>query len=263
MVYIYGRCTALRRIVPMSRSSFLLTIVAVIAALMCSPVMAQTDSLWIESITANPGGIYSVSMYGQIYHDISGLEVPLISSGDALVFDTVTKEGSIIPENMVIGGIIKNNGNRIRINFIPSMFLDTIHPPGGKLCEINFHIRPNAGDQIIAIDTLTDTIIHPVTMDTMLVWLRAYAPDGLTQIPLTFGSGDIEVVPGAACGDANDDGDVNVSDAIWIIDYIFIGSAPAALFYIADVNVDDVVNVSDAVYLINYVFRDGPEPCAD
>lgn len=246
----------------MSRSSFLIICTIVFAALMCSPVMAQTDSLWIESITVNPGGIYSVSMHCQIYQDLSGLEVPLISSGEALAFDTVTKEGSIIPENMIIGSIIKNNRNKIRINFIPPFPLDTIHPPGGKLCEIYFHIRPNAGDQVITIDTLTDTIIHPISMDTMYTWLRAWAPDGLTQIPLAFELGEIEVVTGMPCGDANNDGNVDVSDALWIINYIFVGGDPPVQYYLADVNVDDLVNISDAVYLINYIFRDGPEPCA-
>jgi hypothetical protein len=243
----------------MSKHSFLIIVAAVIAALMCSPAMAQNDSIWIESEMVYPGGIYSVSMYCQIYQEFGSLEVPLVSSSEALVFDTVTKEGSVIPEEMFIGGIIKNDGNRILINFIPAFPLNPINPPGGKLCEIYFHIKPNAMNQVIAMDTLTDTIYtDPLT----LTWLRGWAPDGITQIPLAFQAGYIEVLSGADCGDANDDGTVNISDAVYIIDYIFVGGNPPVLYYLADVNLDGKINLTDVIYLVNYIFRGGPEPCA-
>jgi hypothetical protein len=61
--------------------------------------------------------------------------------------------------------------------------------------------------------------------------------------------------------DANGDGSINVSDAVFIINYIFVsGSAPYPLL-VADANCDDLVNVSDAVYIINYIFVDGDPPC--
>ncbi len=62
-------------------------------------------------------------------------------------------------------------------------------------------------------------------------------------------------------GDCNGDGDINVSDAIVIINYIFIGGDPPDPFIMGDPNCDDAVNVSDAVYLINYIFIGGPPPC--
>ncbi len=64
------------------------------------------------------------------------------------------------------------------------------------------------------------------------------------------------------CGDCNADGSVNVSDAVGIINFIFIeGPAPDPMES-GEVNCDGNVNVSDAVYLINYVFISGPEPCS-
>jgi Peptidase family C25/Propeptide_C25/Dockerin type I domain/Putative Ig domain len=64
------------------------------------------------------------------------------------------------------------------------------------------------------------------------------------------------------CGDANDDEEVNVSDAVMIINYIFIsGEAPNPL-EAGDATCDIIVNVSDAVWIINYVFIEGsPAPC--
>jgi hypothetical protein len=61
-------------------------------------------------------------------------------------------------------------------------------------------------------------------------------------------------------GDANGDAAINVSDAVYIINYVFVaGPAPQPLES-GDGNCDGTVNVSDAVYLINHVFTGGPAP---
>ncbi len=74
----------------------------------------------------------------------------------------------------------------------------------------------------------------------------------------------VSVMSPYVCGDANDDKDVNVGDAVYIISYVFAGGPPPYNICAADANGDDEVNVGDAVYLINYIFKGGPppvEPC--
>lgn len=63
------------------------------------------------------------------------------------------------------------------------------------------------------------------------------------------------------CGDANGDGGVNVSDALYVIGFIFMGTETPKDIEAADVNCDSSINVSDAVWLINYVFTGGNAPC--
>lgn len=65
------------------------------------------------------------------------------------------------------------------------------------------------------------------------------------------------------CGDGNSDSQVNVGDAVYLINHIFHnGPAPIPLAS-GDANCDSSVNVGDAVYLVNYIFReDSPMPCA-
>jgi hypothetical protein len=61
-------------------------------------------------------------------------------------------------------------------------------------------------------------------------------------------------------GDANGDGEINVADAVFLINFVFNeGPAPDPLES-GDANCDSNPNVGDAVYLINYVFGGGPEP---
>ncbi|MBD3218803.1 MAG: hypothetical protein GF310_11030 [candidate division Zixibacteria bacterium] len=72
-----------------------------------------------------------------------------------------------------------------------------------------------------------------------------------------FGLGE----PDFICGDANSDMTVNVSDAVYIINFVFIGGGPPVPYDSGDSNCDNTVNVSDAVWVINYVFIGGNDPC--
>jgi hypothetical protein len=62
------------------------------------------------------------------------------------------------------------------------------------------------------------------------------------------------------CGDANFDEQVNVGDAVFLINYVFKGGPAPYPLVAGDTNGEGQVNVGDAVYLINYVFKGGPEP---
>jgi hypothetical protein len=61
-------------------------------------------------------------------------------------------------------------------------------------------------------------------------------------------------------GDANADGDINISDAVHIINYVFIGGEEPQPLESGDANCDGDVNISDAVMIINYIFIAGNTP---
>ncbi len=63
------------------------------------------------------------------------------------------------------------------------------------------------------------------------------------------------------CGDSNGDDEINVSDAVYIINYVFVNGTPPDPMEAADVNCDGEVNVSDGVSIINNVFVGGFAPC--
>ena len=69
------------------------------------------------------------------------------------------------------------------------------------------------------------------------------------------------IEPPYICGDANRSLSVNVSDAVWIINYVFSGGNPPLPLEAGDVDCSGSVNVSDAVRIINYVFSGGNAPC--
>lgn len=61
-------------------------------------------------------------------------------------------------------------------------------------------------------------------------------------------------------GDTNGDGDVSVSDVVYMINYLFKGGFLPVRDYAADANCDGEINVNDVIYLINYLFKGGPAP---
>ncbi len=90
---------------------------------------------------------------------------------------------------------------------------------------------------------LSDNAVPPST-DTLICAININEPE-----------------PQVLCGDANADEDVNISDAVYIINYIFIGGEEPQPYEAGEVNCDGTVNISDAVWIINYIFIGGTAPC--
>jgi Dockerin type I domain len=73
--------------------------------------------------------------------------------------------------------------------------------------------------------------------------------------------GAFDVGCGIDCGNVNGDGVVEVSDAVFLINYLFVGGPEPYPYLAGDVNCDDKINLVDIIYIVNYVFRGGNSPC--
>jgi hypothetical protein len=63
------------------------------------------------------------------------------------------------------------------------------------------------------------------------------------------------------CGDLTDDGMVDASDIVYLLNYLFVhGPQPPWPMSRADVTNEGEVDAGDLVYLLNYLFVNGPEP---
>lgn len=63
-------------------------------------------------------------------------------------------------------------------------------------------------------------------------------------------------------GDCNDDGRVDISDAIGIFGFLFVGARSSLCRDSCDGNNDAQLDISDPVFLLNFLFRGGTEPPA-
>jgi hypothetical protein len=62
--------------------------------------------------------------------------------------------------------------------------------------------------------------------------------------------------------DMNDDGNLNIADAIFLLQTLFIGGAQPPCLDAADANDDGFIDISDVIFTINYIFAGGAPPAA-
>jgi len=96
--------------------------------------------------------------------------------------------------------------------------------------------------------------------DSVFYWrFRSFSGGGWTEFSRTYAV----YIQDYICGNTNNDEVVDISDAVYLVNYVFVPGAPAPdPEESGNVNCDSVVDISDAVYLVNYVFVPGaPAPC--
>lgn len=59
-------------------------------------------------------------------------------------------------------------------------------------------------------------------------------------------------------GDANDDAQIDISDTVFVLNYLFVAGDVPPCLDAADLNNDGMVDISDTVYLLNFLFIFGP-----
>jgi len=88
-----------------------------------------------------------------------------------------------------------------------------------------------------------------------------FTVDGKTEVPCRTRPLRVEVnvVQGKIFqrGDANNTGRITLADGIWIVRGLFFGGPSSACPAASDTNADHAVNQTDAIYLLEYLFLDG------
>lgn len=62
-------------------------------------------------------------------------------------------------------------------------------------------------------------------------------------------------------GDITGDGVFDVSDLMYLINYLYKSGPQPRPLQNANVNCDGTINIADVIYLVNYIYRAGPPPC--
>jgi len=68
------------------------------------------------------------------------------------------------------------------------------------------------------------------------------------------GTSSAQVSPGFIRGDSNSNGDVDISDAIHLLDFLFAGGNAPRCIATADANASGDLDISDAISLLSYLF---------
>lgn len=96
---------------------------------------------------------------------------------------------------------------------------------------------------------------------------------GVTPVPIqisgNFVTGDSFaltghiLVGGHIIGDFNRDQEIDITDLVFLVQYMFHGGPEPYLLRLADIDGSGVQDISDLVYLVNYMFHGGPSPVYD
>jgi hypothetical protein len=70
----------------------------------------------------------------------------------------------------------------------------------------------------------------------------------------------LETVTTTERGDANGDGIITVSDALYLLNYLFHGGPPPVSFVAGDADSDGDLGVLDPIFLLNYLYKGGRPP---
>ena len=93
---------------------------------------------------------------------------------------------------------------------------------------------------------------------------RALSPRAFTALILAAGfappSGLAQSVASFIRGDANVDGDRNITDAVYLLGCSFLGTECPSCSDAGDLDDDGTLNITDPVYLLNFLFSGGPGP---
>ena len=126
------------------------------------------------------------------------------------------------------------------------VFFGTSSPPPFYGSNLNTHI-PIMGLPLFPGDTYYWTIL-------------AESPDGSTQSDIfSFTSYNAW---NAECGDVNYYQGRDISDLVYMVEYMFGGGPqPMPMWCLGDVNCDGALDISDITYFVNWMFGGGPPPC--
>ncbi len=131
----------------------------------------------------------------------------------------------------------------------------------GVLLQLVLHAYDSIPEFIT--DSTTQLIINDIVSNTNFSDpsgnLIGYYEGEYNPLTVSFQHGMITVME-FPYGDANGDNEINVADAVFVINYVFKGGPAPDPLLLGDANCDGFVNVADAVFLINHIFKGGPEP---
>ncbi len=231
-------------------------------------VYVEAGSTWKDSTVWS--GYQHSDGVGHNFGNITPDNITVI----AAVFDTTWHQGySYPPSSYPFDAYYVDEAAAVWINYPPNT--PAVLQPGDSAILVNPNTSlswsggdPNYFDQLVydvyfdtanppqLVNSQSATTYNPGTMEygTTYYW-QIMASDADTSITSPIWS-----FTTISLGDCNRDAQVNISDVIYLVNYLFkYGPAPNPA-EVGDVDCSGSITVSDVIYLINYFFKGGPAP---
>jgi len=174
--------------------TFYIRYISVIIICLAAAAFGQSNLIDVDEVFVEQGDDYIFDIYAYLSDPYSGFEIPLTAFSSDFVFDSASLFGSVVPSNFEIGWNLNNDSSQmILFIFPPATITELIESPGGKLCEVYFHVRPEAFSQIVFIDTTTFDIYSPDSSTVIVSYeLSGYDENGAFKI-VDFEAGIVDI----------------------------------------------------------------------
>ena len=199
--------------------------------------------LWSDSLT----GKLRVPIIFLNDEPLTGLLVPLSWTG-ALSLDSISFSGTRVDWITDLREVkIENENQRMWTKIIPLIYPAVIYEGTGAMSFLYFDIADTGR---LVLDT--------VSFDG--VWLAFGLVEPYTFTPqfekATFYLTSLDPSP----GDVNLNSSVELSDAIYLANYLLKNGEKPYFLPVCDVNADCLVSLADVIYIANHVLKGGPKP---
>jgi len=212
----------------------------------------NTDKCLISIPTTAYRAYVLAEYWGQFVQMRNDIAVETVGNGEIAFESVEEEEDEEVSESRQIGGrhaaaraprrapqLASNDETMTYANNGSSVYV----PQQG---QVRFYIIPAAGEELLSA-TLDGEDIMPYIVDNVYT---ATADKKNAKLVVKF-SGDQGTV--ATAGDVNGDGDVDIADAVQIVNHVVGKATPQFVAEAADVNSDGDVDIADAVRIVNLV----------
>ena len=227
-------------------------------------------------VPSNTGIAIPITMSNEV--EITGLSMVLKFSPDALRIDELQTEENTVLSAQSAEYIIAETRNREGVAFIsaikdfatPFWFQVSDNPsfPAGQdqlVSTLKCGILISA-DKGFASIQFADGLKLPNNLNPPEPAERLADAHNLVMLgdkavrPVLTQDGGIDIRRGFIRGDGNKDDGVDISDPVFLLDYVFKGGRAPPCKDAADANNDTRLDISDPIWLLNYLFKGGPQP---
>lgn len=227
-----------------------------VAAAQAAPDPGLPDTLRVGS-SATPVGAGRGQLPLSFFNDepLAGIEVTLTWDSPDVHVDSFSFVGSRVQGLPAVGWSATANSVTIY-----AIAFSTLVPAGnGSLGTLHVGFASSISPQTVTFDTVT-IIQDDVEYHT------SFSDAGSSAFTPRFLAGQLEIADLGCCiGDrGNADNDpldaVDISDLVYLVQYMFMGGQPLACPTEGDVNGAEGIEIGDVIYLVQYMFAAGPPP---
>lgn len=207
-----------------------------------------TNASGVLSVVVTPGS-YRLTVNPSFASKLVGKQYP----NQAL--NSNTNLPISLQAGFVLSGVATDSADMpvsgVRVRAIDASTSDTIYTPGDTSSAAGYY------DVVVPADVYNLRYVPrsgSVVTDTIKLNSVSITKD--TTVNVSFQTGG----SGCKCGDADGNGLFTISDAVFLIGYIFAGGPAPTPICRGDADGNGLITISDAVYMISYIFAGGPAP---